>query len=70
LLNDWYAWYAAPKAHDNVYTSKSDVFSFALILYEILMNKSGFSRMSKAYTRAEWTKAEKSDRLGNGMRTT
>jgi hypothetical protein len=26
--------------------------------------------MSKAYTRAEWTKAEKSDRLGNGMRTT
>jgi hypothetical protein len=29
------AWYAAPEAHDNVYTSKSDVFSFVLILYDI-----------------------------------
>jgi serine/threonine protein kinase len=38
------AWYAAPEAHGNVYTSKSDVFSFALILYEILAKKSGFSK--------------------------
>jgi serine/threonine protein kinase len=44
LLNDWYAWYAAPEAHDNVYTSKSDVFSFAFILYDILAKKSGFSK--------------------------
>jgi serine/threonine protein kinase len=43
------AWYAAPEAHDNVYTSKSDVFSFALILYEILAKKSGFSRNLTPY---------------------
>jgi serine/threonine protein kinase len=38
------ACYAAPEAHHNVYTSKSDVFSFALILYELLTKKSGFSK--------------------------
>jgi serine/threonine protein kinase len=44
-LSHWLnAWYAAPEAHSNVYTSKSDVFSFALILYEILAKKSGFSK--------------------------
>jgi serine/threonine protein kinase len=49
LLNDWCAWYAAPEAHDNIYTLKSDVFSFALILYEILVNKSGFSKNLTGY---------------------
>jgi serine/threonine protein kinase len=38
-----HAWYAAPEAYHNDYTLKSDVYSFALILYEILVKKSGFS---------------------------
>jgi serine/threonine protein kinase len=41
LLN---AWYAAPEAYDNVDALASDMFSFALILYEMLTKKSGFSR--------------------------
>jgi serine/threonine protein kinase len=40
LLNPYYA---APETYENLETLKSDVYSFALILYEILAKKSGFS---------------------------
>jgi serine/threonine protein kinase len=37
--------YAAPELYGNVDTSKHDVFSFVLILYEISTKKSGFSKV-------------------------
>jgi hypothetical protein len=36
------AWHAAPETDDNNNTLKSDVYLFALILYEILAKKPGF----------------------------
>jgi hypothetical protein len=44
LSLDWQ--YLAPEAYEKNWTPKSYVFSFALILYEVLVGKSGISRES------------------------
>jgi serine/threonine protein kinase len=39
--------YLAPECYDNQYSLKSDVFSFALILYELVVGKPPFSKSLK-----------------------
>jgi serine/threonine protein kinase len=39
--------YLAPECYDNRYSLESDVFSFALILYELVVGKSPFSKSLK-----------------------
>jgi serine/threonine protein kinase len=41
--------YVAPECHENFYSEESDVFSFGMILYEILAGKPPFSKKLTRY---------------------
>jgi serine/threonine protein kinase len=41
--------YAAPECYDNEWTRKSDIFSFGVIMYELLVGEPAFSRQFGPY---------------------